>query len=173
MKHEGCVSFRTTWWRQMTNVCAYYLQGKMLLKTNEGLLVCTRKLSHKQLILVFSKHFRLIFFFWSYWFVYRVGCTRSHDSVTEALIGHGVLYFLTRVFKIILWLFYYIRNHMFFLNPRCWDYRKIPFYWKVPPTKKLRTKCVFRMNKNGVLRVQKQQWQLILWNRNMCGRPQS
>lgn len=62
MKHEGCVSFRTTWWRQMTNVCAYYLQGKMLLKTNEGLLVWTRKLSHKQLILVFSKHFRLIFF---------------------------------------------------------------------------------------------------------------
>lgn len=30
-------------------------------RSNEGLLVWTRKLSHKQLIIVFSKHFRLIY----------------------------------------------------------------------------------------------------------------
>lgn len=116
------------------------------------------KKAKPQTIIVFSKHFRLIykknftsywriwlFFFRSYCFVYRVGCTRSHDSVSEVLIGHGVLYFLTRIFKIILRLFYYIRNHMFFWNPRCWDYRQTPFHWTVPPTKKLRTKCVFRL----------------------------
>lgn len=70
------------------------------------------KKAKPQTIIVFSKHFRLtykktlqvteesdLFFLRSYWFVYRVGCTWSHDSVSEALIGHGVLCFLTRVFK--------------------------------------------------------------------------
>lgn len=144
MKHEGCVSFRTTWWRQMTNVCAYYLQGKMLLKTNEGLLVWTRKLSHKQLILVFSKHFRLIFF------LILLVCLQSRLHTEPWFCNWGAHWAWCALFSYqslqnnSLTILLYQKSYVF-LNPRCWDYRKIPFHWKVPPTKKLRTKCVFRL----------------------------